>query len=72
MAHKRKEIADIREQVASGRKKYVRYNEGAEIVSMGVHSFMDLAEDAKAKVRYKGIVLVDMDKIYEFLELLNA
>ncbi len=68
MAYKRKEITDIREQVATGQKKYVRYQEGAQLVSMGVHSFMDLAEDAKAKVRYKGIVLVDMNKVYDYLE----
>lgn len=72
MAHKRKEIKDIKEQVMSGTKKYVRYPEGAELLSMGVHSFMDLAEDAGAKVRYKGIVLVDIEKVYEFLAELNA
>lgn len=72
MAYKRKEIADIREKVVSGTKKYVRYAEGAELLSMGVHSFMDLAEDAGAKVRYKGIVLVDINKVYDFLTDLNA
>ena len=32
----------------STRKKWVRYNEGAILYSMGIHSFMDLAKAAKA------------------------
>ena len=31
-----------------GRKKFVRYDEGAKIYSMGLHSFQNLAKDAGA------------------------
>lgn len=46
----------------------VRYDEGAALLSMGIHSFMTLAEEAEAKERYKGIVLVRMNKVYQYLE----
>ena len=46
----------------------VRYDEGAALLSMGIHSFMNLAEEAGAKERYKGIVLVRMNKVYQYLE----
>ena len=50
----------------------VRYDEGAALLSMGIHSFMTLAEEAEAKERYKGIVLVRMNKVYQYLEDLNS
>ena len=34
--------------VLSGGKKFVSYKEGAELLSIGLHSFEDLAKDAKA------------------------
>ena len=34
---------------AGGKKKWVRYDEGALLYSMGIHSFMNLAEEAEAK-----------------------
>ena len=33
---------------------------------------MTLAEEAEAKERYKGIVLVRMNKVYQYLEDLNS
>ncbi len=33
---------------AGGKKKWVRYDEGALLYSMGIHSFMELAKEAKA------------------------
>ena len=58
MAHKRSEVPELEKMLQYGRKKFVRYDEGAKIYSMGLHSFMNLAKDAGATYRIKGIVLV--------------
>ena len=68
MAYKRKQVDKLEEMVGQGKKKYVRYAEGAELYSMGLHSFMALAKDAHAIRRVKGIVLVNTEKIDEFIE----
>lgn len=52
---------------SSGKKKWVRYNEGALLYSMGIHSFMDLAKEAKAVYRIKRICLVNTEKLDEYL-----
>ena len=54
------------------RKKWVRYKEGAVLYSMGLHSFMDLAKEAKATYRVKGLVLINTEKVDEYLELMCA
>ena len=46
MAYKRPPIESLEFDVRTGQKKYVRYNEGATLYSMGVHGFMDLAKEA--------------------------
>lgn len=53
-------------------KKWVRYKEGAVLYSMGIHSFMDLAKEAGATYHVKGIVLVNTEKLDEYLELMCA
>jgi hypothetical protein len=51
-------------------KRYVRYKEGAELYSIGVRKFQELAKDAKAVCRLPGgkIVLVDTRKLEAYLE----
>ena len=44
----RKEIPELEKLVQVGRKKFVRYEEGAQLYSMGLHTFQKLAKDAKA------------------------
>lgn len=68
MAYKRRENERLEEQLATGAKRFVKYAEGAKIMSMGEHSFRDLAKDAKAIYRIKRMVLVNMDLIYEYME----
>ena len=65
------------EQIPEGlpgvsRKKWVRYKEGAVMYSMGIHSFMDLAKEAGATYHVKGIVLVNTEKLDEYLEVMCA
>lgn len=68
MPRARKPIENIEELVGSGKKKYVRYAEGAELYSMGKHSFEQIAKDAGAIRRVKGIVLVNTEKVDAFIE----
>ena len=39
----RKEIPELEKLVQVGRKKFVRYEEGAQLYSMGLHTFQELA-----------------------------
>lgn len=49
-------------------KKYVRYKDGAERYSMGLHTFQELAKEANAIYRVRKIVLVNTEIFEEFLE----
>ncbi len=68
MPKARKIVSDLEELVGSKKKKYVRYAEGAELYSVGLHTFENLAKDAGAIRRVKGIVLVNTEKVDEFIE----
>lgn len=68
MGNGRKPIENLDEMVKNKKKKYVRYAEGAELYSMGLHSFQSLAKDAGAVRKVKGVVLVNTEKIEEFIE----
>lgn len=39
----RKEIPELEKLVQVGRKKFVRYEEGAQLYSMGLHTFQELS-----------------------------
>ena len=49
-------------------KKYVRYAEGAELYSMSVSKFMQMAKDAKACYKVNQLVLVNLEIIDQYLE----
>ena len=67
MGYKRKETDNMENLLTNGKKKFVKYDEGA-MFSMGIHSFMDLAKEAKAVYRIRRIVLVNTEIIEEYLE----
>jgi hypothetical protein len=50
------------------KRKFVRYAEGAEMYSMSVSKFMQLAKDAKACYKVNQLVLVNLDIIDTYLE----
>lgn len=50
------------------RKKFVRYDEGAELYSMSKHSFMKYAADAGALYKINRITLVNTRLFEEYLE----
>lgn len=49
-------------------KRFVRYAEGAEMYSMSLSKFQQLAKDAKACYKVNQLVLVNLDIIDEYLE----
>ena len=70
MPRSRDEIkADALERlIQAGQKKFVRYDEGKILYSMGLHSFQKLAKEAGAVYRVKGVVLVNIEKLDKYLE----
>ena len=68
MAYKRKEAENMEGLLTNGKKKFVKYDEGAAMFSMGIHSFMDLANEAKSVYRIRRIVFVNTEIIEEYLE----
>jgi hypothetical protein len=50
------------------KKRFVRYAEGAEMYSMGLTKFQELAKDAKACYKVNQLVLVNLDILDEYLE----
>lgn len=58
----------IERLVKSGRKKFVRYEEGMVLYSMGLHTFQEIAKEAGAVYRVKRIVLVNTEKVDSYLE----
>ena len=52
-------------------KKFVRYGEGGQLYSMSQSTFEKLAKEAKAIYKYNKLVLVNTEKIDEYLELFH-
>lgn len=53
-------------------KKFVRYKEGAELYSIGLTKFQQLAKEAKAIYKIDNIVLVNCELFDKFLETFRA
>ena len=58
--------------VASGAKKYVRYEEGAKLYLIGRNSFIELAFDADAVFKYHGCALVNIKKTMSILKRIGT
>ena len=63
-----KELKEINQEVKQGIKKFVRYNEGADLYSMGLHTFQQLSKEAGAVYKIRGIALVNTEVFEDFLE----
>ena len=70
MANKRNsvEVPELEKLLAGKKKKYVRYEEGAVLYSMGKTSFRQVALDAHAIVRLERNALVNVEVLDEYLE----
>ena len=53
---------------AARTKKYVRYREGAELYSIGLTKFQEMAHEAKAVYKIGKLALVNCDKFEKYLE----
>ena len=69
---KQERLDAVLKNMSGGKKKWVRYDEGAVMYSMGIHSFEKLAKEAKAVYRVNRIVLVNTEKVDEYMELMCA
>lgn len=49
-------------------RKYIRYKEGAIRYSVNLHTFQDMAREAGAVIKCKGISLVDTTIFEEYLD----
>ncbi|WP_334304867.1 DUF6462 family protein [Butyrivibrio sp.] len=67
---KQERIDQVLKSVPGGKKKWVRYDEGAVLYSMGIHAFTELAKEAKAIYRIRRIVLVNTEKLDEYIEMM--
>jgi len=54
--------------IKDGRKKFVRYDEGAILYSVGINTFRRIAKEAGAIYRLGGTVLVNTQIVDEYLE----
>lgn len=68
MAFKKGSIEALKIKIENGQKQYIRYNEGAELYSMGLHTFKDLAIEAGATRKMQGVVLVNVRIINDYIE----
>ena len=50
------------------KKRFVRYAEGAEMYSMGITKFQELAKEAHACYKLNQLVLVNLDILDKYLE----
>ena len=52
-------------------KRFVRYPEGAEMYSMSLSKFQQLAKDAKACYKMNRLEIVNLDILNEYLETIH-
>lgn len=72
MSKARKPVTGLEEMVISGQKEYVRYKEGAELFSVGERTFMNLAKEANAVRKIKGISLVHVTTLRDYIETMYS
>lgn len=64
MGYTRKEV----EKTKKIAKKFVRYQEGAELYSIGLTKFQELAKEAKAVYKIDKVALVNCEIFEKYLE----
>ena len=69
MARKRQgfSIEDLVSVSKNGVKRFVRYDEGKMLYSMGRNRFIELARKANARYKVNGVVLCDTQAIDEYI-----
>jgi thiamine pyrophosphate-dependent acetolactate synthase large subunit-like protein len=64
MGYTRKDVENTKKRA----KKFVRYQEGAELYSIGLTKFQALAREAKATYKIDKVVLVNCEIFEQFLD----
>lgn len=64
MGYSRKDVEAMKKMA----KKFVRYQEGAELYSMGLTKFQELAKEAKAIYKIDKVALVNCEILEKYLE----
>jgi len=57
---------------AGVKKKFVRYKEGAQLYSMGLHTFQTLAKEANAVRKIKRIALVNTEILDAYIDAIGS
>lgn len=65
---KKPDTDHMKSLVKDGRKKFVRYDEGAILYSVGLNTFRKIAQDAGALYHLGRTVLVNTELVDEYLE----
>ncbi len=68
MPKERVKVPELEKLVQTGRKKFVRYAEGAALYSLGIHTFQEIAKEANAIYRIKRCILVNTEKVDAYME----
>ncbi len=64
----KKKFADMLFELEAGGSDFVRFKEGAKLFKMSERSFHDLAEAADAIYHFRGIALINVNDIKEYLK----
>ena len=64
----RKTTLDSVDKIVKSGKKFVSYQEGKDLYSVGLHTFEQMAKDAGAVYHFKRRVLVNTQKVDDYLE----
>ena len=62
------EVPELEKILAKKKKRYVSYEEGMALYSMGKISFRKLTQEAHALLRIKKMAIVDLDILDGYLE----
>lgn len=68
MPKARTKVACIEQMISDGRKRFVRYAEGAALYSLGLHTFQEIAKEAGAVYKVKRCVLVNVEEVDRYLK----
>lgn len=63
-----KALREVDKLVDNNKVKYVKYQDGAKMYSMGLASFQKIAKEAKAVRKVKGYCLVNTKLVEEYIE----
>lgn len=68
MGYARKDVEATKQM----RKRFVRYKEGAELYSLGLTKFQELAKEAKAVYKVDKVALVNCEIFEKYLETFRS